>query len=472
MRLHQLGLPFDRDGYDEGVYWQSLLALSDGHSLYSQVFYSQPPLFLWSLFPLFEFFGGTIWAARLSIAIISLMGLVGAFLLGNALSGRSGAIAALLLLLVNPLYLAQSQTLQAEAPSIALAFLAVGLTYLWWEKADDAGNCWLAVLAAIAMMCSISSKLLGLSALIPIGLLILARIYRVVRRPPGTRIRSAYSLFAGMVAFILTGALMLIPLSGTWAQFWAGVVTMHTASGILFQSTQQVNLSMMQSIFVSITAIVALYGTSAAVLRRDWRVFPLIAWFFSTVFMLYNIVPLFHHHLVALIPPLIGLAVSGIAPIDWQKSMQSLHLNTRTMICYFLIGAAVVINSGQVLRYYHHGRVRVANDSDVKQLVIKDLQDHVNPDQLVITDAQFLAGVAGRRTPASLVDTSFVRIKTEHLTSEQLISQASRTEVRAILLYSGRLKLSSLAAFHSWMSAHYCLMRKYGNGRELWIRCP
>src|SRR5713101_793335 len=26
MRLYDLGLPFDRDGYDEGVYWQSLLA--------------------------------------------------------------------------------------------------------------------------------------------------------------------------------------------------------------------------------------------------------------------------------------------------------------------------------------------------------------------------------------------------------------------------------------------------------------
>src|SRR5215831_9409735 len=27
MRLYELGLPFDRDGYDEGVYWQSLLAM-------------------------------------------------------------------------------------------------------------------------------------------------------------------------------------------------------------------------------------------------------------------------------------------------------------------------------------------------------------------------------------------------------------------------------------------------------------
>nr|MDQ2888317.1 glycosyltransferase family 39 protein [Chloroflexota bacterium] len=133
MRLHQLGLPFDRDSYDEGVYWQSLRALSAGHGLYQQTFYSQPPFFLLSVYPLYILFGQSLWAARLGIALVSLTGLAGAFLLGKALGGRVGALAALLLLIVDPLYLAQSQTLQAEAPSAALSFLAVGLIYLWWE---------------------------------------------------------------------------------------------------------------------------------------------------------------------------------------------------------------------------------------------------------------------------------------------------------------------------------------------------
>ncbi len=49
MRLYHLGLPFDRDGYDEGVYWQSLRAMSAGHTLYQQIFYSQFSLDLRSL---------------------------------------------------------------------------------------------------------------------------------------------------------------------------------------------------------------------------------------------------------------------------------------------------------------------------------------------------------------------------------------------------------------------------------------
>src|SRR5579864_5243816 len=65
LRLKDLGLPFDRDGYDEGVYWQSLRAMAAGHSLYQQIFYSQPPFFLLSIYPIYSLFGQTLWSARL-----------------------------------------------------------------------------------------------------------------------------------------------------------------------------------------------------------------------------------------------------------------------------------------------------------------------------------------------------------------------------------------------------------------------
>jgi len=55
--------------YDEGVYWQSLRALADGHALFSSVFSSQPPFFLLSIFPLYLLFGQTLAAARLAIVI-------------------------------------------------------------------------------------------------------------------------------------------------------------------------------------------------------------------------------------------------------------------------------------------------------------------------------------------------------------------------------------------------------------------
>src|SRR5262249_40442524 len=115
MRFYLLGVPFDRDSYDEGVYWQSLRAMLGGQSLYHSIFHSQPPFFLLSAFPVFALSGGTLLGARLSIALISLGGFLGVYVLGKVLAGRVGSLAAMLLLLVSPLYLAESQTIQAEA---------------------------------------------------------------------------------------------------------------------------------------------------------------------------------------------------------------------------------------------------------------------------------------------------------------------------------------------------------------------
>ena len=100
MRIYQLGVPFDHDGYDEGVYWQSLRAMSAGFMFYHQIFYSQPPFFLLSTYPFFALFGSTLWSARFGIALVSLLGLPGAYLLGKALGGRIGAILALVLIIV------------------------------------------------------------------------------------------------------------------------------------------------------------------------------------------------------------------------------------------------------------------------------------------------------------------------------------------------------------------------------------
>src|SRR5213079_3766145 len=60
MRLYHLGLPFDRDGYDEGVYWQTLRLMSAGNALYQHIFYSQPPFFMLSTFPGYILFGSSL----------------------------------------------------------------------------------------------------------------------------------------------------------------------------------------------------------------------------------------------------------------------------------------------------------------------------------------------------------------------------------------------------------------------------
>src|SRR5436190_4063652 len=84
--------------YDEGVYWQSLRALDHGHHLFTQVFSSQPPLFLLSVLPLFHIGGPSIAAGRVAILLFAGIGLVATFMLGKLVDRTTGVVAVALLL--------------------------------------------------------------------------------------------------------------------------------------------------------------------------------------------------------------------------------------------------------------------------------------------------------------------------------------------------------------------------------------
>ncbi len=476
MRLYQLGLPFDRDSYDEGVYWQTLRAMSVGHALYQDIFYSQPPFFILSTFPGYTFFGSSLWSARLAIALVSLFGLLGALLLGKALSGRLGAVAALLLLVVNPFYLAQSQTIQAEASSAAFSLLAVGLAYLWWEHPEGTRGLCYAALAGIMLTSSILCKLLGLTALVPIALLMLARLWQIWRKQSGTRFAGLLPIIVGIVACILTMVAFLLPFINSYQVMVQSVFTFHNDAASVFSNTQQGNASTIENALTSFLALAALYGIVAALLRQDWRIIPIIAWLVATIYLLWHQVPLFQHHLVVLTPPLITLAVMGIsvpstpAKLIFTGSMpKATTIITWVAIALILVTALFDVRQDRL--YYRTAEANsIAGLTQLEARVAADLRQAISPDQLVVTDAQFVAGLADRDTPPALVDTSAVHIESGYLTLSQLEKATSQSQVHAVLFFTGRFHLPGVAAFHAWVAQNFRLLHDYGAGRELWVR--
>jgi 4-amino-4-deoxy-L-arabinose transferase-like glycosyltransferase len=478
MRLYHLGLPFDHDGYDEGVYWQTLRSMSAGNVLYQQIFYSQPPFFMLSTFPGYVLFGSSLWSARFAIALVSLFGLLGAFLLGMALSGRLGAIAAMLLLIVNPLYLAQSQTIEAEVSSAAFSLLAVGLAYLWWKHPEGTRGLCYAALTGITLTLGILCKLLSVSILVPIALLMLARLWQIWHKQPGTRLTGLFPIMVGIGACILTFVILLVPFRGSYQSMIQSVITFHSDAAQVYSTTttQQANISLIQGSLTSLLTLTALYGIAAALLRRDWRVIPFIAWLLATLYLLWHQVPLFQHHLVALTPPLIALAVIGISDPSTQNKDISSGVMRRTttyltLVAVVLILITAILEVQQDRLYY-----RAAQASSVSALtqlearVAADLRHATTADQLVVTDAQFIAGLADRTTPAALVDTSAVRINSGYLTLSQLESATSQPQVHAVLFFTGRFHLPNVATFHAWVAQNFHLLHNYAGGRELWVR--
>jgi len=475
MRLYQLGVPFDRDGYDEGVYWQTLRAMSAGHALYGDVFYSQPPFFILSTFPGYLLLGGSLWSARFTIALVSLFGLLGAVLLGKALAGRLGAVAALLLLVVNPLYLAESQTIQAEASSAAFSLLAVGLAYLWWEHPAGKRGLYYAALTGITLVLSILCKLLSLTALVPVVLLMLARLWQTWRTQPGAGSAVLRSIAVGIAACIVTAAVVLLPFTGSYQPMVQSVITFHSDAAGVLSSMQQGNAAIIEQALTTFLTLAALYGVVAALLRRDWRVIPLIAWLLATIYLLWHQVPLFQHHLVALTPPLVALAVVGIADPFASATPRRATSNNITMylswVAIALILVTAVLDVQQDRAYYRAAQANsVSALTQLEARAAADLRQAITPGQLVVTDAQFIAGLADRDTPPALVDTSAVHIESGYVTLSQLESAASLPQVHAVLFFTGRFQLPAVAAFHIWVARNFHLLHNYGGGRELWAR--
>jgi hypothetical protein len=165
---------------------------------------------------------------------------------------------------------------------------------------------------------------------------------------------------------------------------------------------------------VSWLGLAALYGTITALLRRDWWVVPLLAWFLATVYWLWRQVPLFPHHLVALIPPLIALAVCGNAP-DANSPPIRPQRSFRHAATYATVGLAVlvlidVIASAQTDSAYFQYLNSSSANRQVRTLahVAGDVRSAVSNNQQVVSDEQFITGLAGRDSPPELVDTSAV----------------------------------------------------------------
>ena len=317
MRWHTLGVLFDRDSYDEGVYWQSLRSMATGHVLYGQVFYSQPPAFLLTVFPIYLAFGQSILAARLGVALISLLGLLGAIFVGKVMRGNLGILVALLLLLVNPLYLSKSQTLQADAPAAAFMLLTVGLVYLWWRYPTGRIGYMLAILTTVSLVWSIFCKLFGLADLVPVCLLALAHLWRVWQQPLGRRLAYSGSLLAGLAALLITALLVLLPFRSSFPQLWDQVISFHTAAKVSAHAPLLANKSTLLNFLRTPLGLLALYGSVLSLARRDWLVLPLLGWFLAVFVLLLQQSPLFTHHLVTLVPPLVLLALTGIGPLPF-----------------------------------------------------------------------------------------------------------------------------------------------------------
>jgi hypothetical protein len=98
------------------------------------------------------------------------------------------------------------------------------------------------------------------------------------------------------------------------------------------------------------------------------------------------------------------------------------------------------------------------------------LQSVSAPDEVVLSDDQYVAALANRNVPPELVDTSAVRITSGYLTASQLEDYITRNRVHVILFASGRFEL--LPGFRDWVASRYTQVTTFDHNGALFLLEP
>lgn len=458
--------------YDEGVYWQSLRAMTAGHPLFTSVFSSQPPFFLLSLYPFYLLLGQSLEAARLGVVIYSLVGVLGLYAIGRMLAGRWTGVAAAALLALDPVYLTESHSLQAEVPSLAYEIVCVALA-LAARKTVGRTRLALAAASGVFLSLGVLTKLSDVVAVLPAVLYLipwgdparLSSLPTALQRALPALGCFALGVLAGLVA-------VLAPFAAHLDSVYDQVVRFHTVAakannaglvhniGILAKSAPQYPLWLLSLVAVAL-----------ALHRRSSVIVPPLLWVLATVALLLNQQPLFDHHLALLSAPLALLAALSISLALQTFAGGPLHIARVTpptlprIVPPLLVAVVLLVGLAQDLK---SGRSYSQAPSALQKQEYSALQSFSLPDDLVASDDQYIAGLADRSVLPQLVDTSSVRITSNYLTAPQIEALLTQADTRAVLFASGRF--NSIHGFHDWVTSHYSLVTTFPDGGALYLK--
>jgi hypothetical protein len=462
---------------DEGVYlmWGRLAA--DAYPLYGETYAVQPPLFFETLALAFRWFGATVVVGRLAMMSGLLLLAAGLSWLVYNSSRWPGAIAALILVAVSPLIFWLSRLAMAEVYASGLAVTSVALLLLYRQRQ---GRGWI-VAAGASLSLSLLFKVLYPVAGVVAGLMLVLHhtnqpwsgegspspLISQVRRL--VSLRKAWRSLGFDLALFAAGLLAPVVLVLLWydaGAFYNQVIAFRGDLRVAVPGSWPDTWSQFRLFFAGYWGfwLLAFAGIMFNELVRRSIVrqtalltFINLIWLLFGMAMLVWHTPLFAHHFVILLPPLIFLAADFVGQVVWLWQ-------TRTGVLPLRIASALVVG----LALFNLPAMVQANQSAVsavtggrEQEALQLLAAVSHPDDFIMGDSQLLIFMADRRTPPPLGDLALVGIKAGRQTSERLVEINQAYKSPAVVRWS--LRLPWLPEYVAWAEANYLARRVWDN---------
>ncbi|MEM7348480.1 MAG: hypothetical protein AAF485_29995, partial [Chloroflexota bacterium] len=210
-----------------------------------------------------------------------------------------------------------------------------------------------------------------------------------------------------------------------------------------------------------------------------------LSWLLLGLAMISWHTPLFQHHLIILLPPLILLGATFLADLTercrlslWESSssttkqgeivsIKKLHgfrLYGVIMVSSLLIIVALLNVPALVQRNQETAAV-VTGGRETDALKLLRAVSH--PNDFIMGDSQLLIFMADRQTPPPLGDVALVAIKAGRQTSEKMISLTQRYQSPAVVQWS--LRLPWLPDYLTWVDETYLARRVWDNDHIIYF---
>ena len=480
------------DLFDEGIRAEQLFLMTHGFRPYRDIYAAQGPLLLDALYPFYRLFGETLGAIRLGVGVLSVVGLVGAYLVAREVGGRVGGLLACGLLALSPAYLEGSRLALAEVPSTVPALFAVALVLRYRA---GAGRGWL-VGSALLLGVALLLKPMIVPAAIAVALAVLMRDHvagaarGLVPGPLGAGGTSApLTTRTGVLADLILYGLIVVALAavvvrvmGAREVFEQLVAYRAGATGAAgwdprasWKEAVQGPISAHPSLYA-----LALLGAVLLLLRAPRAGAPLVAWALATFGLLFVYTPLHPKHLVYLVAPAAVLGGAGLGVL-WRARAESgalsverrhTHARRSTLHAPLAFGSvaalAVLLLAWDVVTVQPAlaRGVQLSLDEDDLDLHVFDdvagrsLRALVPPDGFVLTDHPYIAFLARRMVPPELVDPSRGRTRAGTLTDDVAARAATDRDARVVLFWADRLR--RLGRFNAWVEQRYHPVVSFG----------